>query len=176
MTRRVRRVPPDWNHPKDARGLYIPLLDGALFVERVRRWDEGAAKWREGLQRDLESGEWQPIDAEWRTMTYAECRGDRPEPKDYMPQWPAAMRTHWQMYEQVSDGTPISPVCSSPEELARWLTDHKADAFAGTTASYEAWLYVARGGISATCAVTTSDVVADFVVCASHAQGQGEET
>lgn len=29
----------------------------------------------------------------------------------------------WQLWETVSEGSPVSPVFASPEELARWLTD-----------------------------------------------------
>ena len=50
------------------------------------------------------------------------------------------------MYETCTEGTPISPVLSSPEELARWLTDHGASAFGDMTASYEDWLKTCRSG------------------------------
>jgi len=61
-----------------------------------------------------------------------------------MPDWTDAERTHWQMYENTSEGTPISPVMGSPEDLARWLADNEASAFAGQTATYEAWLATIR--------------------------------
>ena len=63
-----------------------------------------------------------------------------------MPNWPAEQRTHLMMYEDTSEGTPISPAFKTPEELARWLADNNASAFGSDTASYEAWLRVARGG------------------------------
>ena len=50
------------------------------------------------------------------------------------------------MYEDTSEGTPISPIFATPEELARWLTDTKASAFGGQAATYEGWLRVAQGG------------------------------
>ena len=45
----------------------------------------------------------------------------------------------WQLWETVSEGSPLSPVFASPEELARWCTDN---AWLDTThkTSYEAWL------------------------------------
>jgi hypothetical protein len=46
----------------------------------------------------------------------------------------------WQMWETVSEGSPISPVCDSPEELARWLADSGASSFGSMTATYEQWL------------------------------------
>ena len=63
-----------------------------------------------------------------------------------MPAWPAKERTHYQMYENTSEGTPISPVCETPEELARWLADNKASSFGSMTATYEEWLPTCRGG------------------------------
>ena len=50
------------------------------------------------------------------------------------------------MYEDTSEGTPISPVMETPEKLARWLVDNNASAFAGQTATYEHWLAVCKGG------------------------------
>jgi len=55
----------------------------------------------------------------------------------------------WQMWETTSEGSPISPVCASPEELARWLTDNGASTFASMTADYEQWLNMIKGPGSA---------------------------
>ena len=46
----------------------------------------------------------------------------------------------WQMWENTSEGSPISPVCDTPETLARWLVENKASAFGGRTATYDEWL------------------------------------
>ena len=81
-------------------------------------------------------------------MTYEQYSGQRPHRDDYMPNWPAAQRTHLMMYEDTSEGTPISPAFETPEELARWLVDNKVSAFGDATASYEGWLRVARGGFA----------------------------
>lgn len=147
MGREVRRVPADWQHPIDPEtSHYLPLLDGKDYQHRVKDWDEGAAKWAEGLRADYEGG-WQPIGYVEAT-TYEGWSGSRPKAEDYMPQWPDAERTHLMMYEDTSEGTPISPVFATPEELARWLTDNGASSFGSDTASYESWLRVARGGFA----------------------------
>ena len=62
-----------------------------------------------------------------------------------MPEWTEEEATHYQMYESTSEGTPISPVMSSPQLLAKWLADNRASAFAGMTADYDHWLKVAEG-------------------------------
>jgi hypothetical protein len=143
MGREVRMVPPDWKHPKDDRGHYIPLL-GASFEERLAAWELGNAKWSEGLRDDYNGG-WMPI-GDVESKTYADWDGEKPEAADYMPTFPAGSATHLMMYEDVSEGTPISPAFATPEELAQWLTENKANAGGFSTATYEGWLRVCKGG------------------------------
>lgn len=150
MGREVRRVPANWRHPSDGKYpngevRYVPLFDGNDYARRVAEWDEGAAKWADGLRSDYKGG-WKPIGDDVKSKSYAEWAGERPEAKDYMPLWADAERTHFMMYEDTSEGTPISPAFATPEELARWLADNKASAFGDMTADYEHWLAVARGG------------------------------
>jgi hypothetical protein len=148
MGREVRRVPANWQHPQDGRG-YIPLLGGS-FAKELAEWDEGSARWDAGFIRDYSKGldvvAWKPRDADTVSDTYAEYSGDRPDADEYMPDWPESERTHLQMYEDTTEGTPISPVMATPEELARWLADNNANAFAGQTASYESWLATIKRG------------------------------
>lgn len=70
-----------------------------------------------------------------------------------MPRWTPGEASHYQMYETTSPGTPISPVMASPQALAHWLVEHQASAFAGQTASYEAWLGVCEGKPVFSCAI-----------------------
>jgi hypothetical protein len=143
MGREVRRVPATWEHPRDDKGSYIPLY-GYSFSARLREWDEGKTKWNQGLRDDYAGG-WQPL-GDVASESYEEWSGQRPVESDYMPDWPEAERTHYQMYEDTTEGTPISPVMSSPEELAHWLANNNASANGGMTASYQAWLRVCNGG------------------------------
>ena len=153
MGREVRRVPADWQHPRDAKGHYIPLYDGKHLADELREWDEGAAKWAEGLRDDFAGG-WKPREPD-DGMTYEDWAGSRNEPSEYTPAWPDEQRTHLMMYEDVSEGTPISPAFKTPEELARWLTDNNASAVAYQTATYEQWLAMIHQGY-AMCGVGTS--------------------
>lgn len=138
MGREVRRVPPDWQHPTDDEGYYIPLFPGS----RLAKWDTGYAKWQEGYRSDY-CGGW--IRHEYGDMTYETYAGDRPKPEDCMPAWTADEATHYMMYEDCTEGTPLSPAFATPEELARWLADNAASAFGDMTATYEQWLRVCRG-------------------------------
>ena len=128
MGREVRRVPADWEHPRDKRGNYIPLFGGS-YEEEAEEFLSIVNS--QGLQKAID---WMGV----------------PKSEDYMPDWPAEDRTHLMMYETCSEGTPISPAFETPEELARWLADNNASAFGISTASYEGWLRVARGGYAPT--------------------------
>lgn len=54
----------------------------------------------------------------------------------------------WQMWETVSEGSPISPVFATAEQLASWLAETGADAGAGRTATAEQWLAMIEAGSS----------------------------
>ena len=146
MSREVRRVPPSWEHPKGKDGEYVPLHDGS-FSKEIALWDEGNKKWQEGFY--LDKDEWQTKTRDMNNYSYEEWDIPRPVEVEYMPDWSESERTHYQMYESTTEGTPISPVMDSPESLARWLTDNKASAGAGRPASYNAWLATIRAGWAA---------------------------
>lgn len=146
MGREVRMVPPDWQHPCDEQGKYIALLGGS-FAEAAKGWDEECAKWNRGEYPSYAS-------EENKKLTYAEWNGERPRAEDYMPDFALGSETHFMMYENTSEGTPISPAFATPEELARWLADTGASAFADQTASYESWLRVAKGGFACSAVIT----------------------
>lgn len=174
MGREVRRVPADWQHPTDGRYKngairYVPMFDKShaealrLYIEEdLPAWIEGERLWRVEGKVKHHDGRVQKVSeliAEYRNDASRAHRapdvpdhewwgGDipsPPNPKHYMPDWPAEQRTHYMMYEDTSEGTPISPAFATPEELARWLVDNNASAMGDDTASYEDWLRVARG-------------------------------
>ena len=152
MGREVRRVPADWVHPQqEGRPDVLQPLYDRTFADAAREWREHFLAWEDGYNALL--GRRRKED---ETEEFWESDGGPPDREYYRPDWPEKTRTHFQMYETVSEGTPISPVMETPEALARWLCDNSASAFAGQTASYEAWLRVARGGYAPS-AVTSSE-------------------
>jgi hypothetical protein len=143
MGRQVRRVPADWQHPKEyniyrGEDEYKPQHDRDWRAEAVQ-WDEDRAAWESGNRPDYASD--QPAD-----FPYDQWAGQRPFSGDYMPNWPAEERTHLMMYEDTTEGTPISPAFETPEDLARWLADNGASSFGSSTATYEQWLPICRCG------------------------------
>lgn len=123
MGREIRRVPANWEHPRDDRGGYIPLHEG--YAVRVAEFEKMQAE--KGIQEAIE---------------YYGC----PDKNDFMPDWADSEKTHLMMYETCSEGTPISPAFATPEELARWLADTGASSFGSMTATYEQWLATCRRG------------------------------
>jgi len=148
MGREVRRVCRGWKHPKNKRGKYIPLFDGTDFTKKCNDWDEEGKMWERGLRKDFTSGLYMEKEDKYKDMSFARWDGSKPRKKDYMPEWEEEQKTHLQMYETCSEGTPISPVMRTPEELARWLVDNEASANGYQTASYDAWLRVCKGGFA----------------------------
>jgi hypothetical protein len=124
MGREVRKVREDWVHPKNSKGKYIPLENN--YKEARRQFDEYRAK--------------HGTDAAFEEF------GNPPSMYHYMPNWDESEKTHYMMYENTSEGTPISPAFKTPEELAKWLADTGASSFGNMTATYEGWLRVAKGG------------------------------
>ncbi len=46
------------------------------------------------------------------------------EPSDYRPDWTQAEMTHYQLYENVSEGTPVSPAFATEDELINYLVEY----------------------------------------------------
>jgi ribosome modulation factor len=147
MGRELRMVPSNWEHPKDADGRYIPLI-GRSYSEAEASYEEERTKWFEGYRRNYVDDTWVALDNEERKMTYLEWNGHPPNKSNFMPDWPQSERTHFQMYENTTEGTPISPPMETPEELAQWLADNGASAFGTMTATREQWLDTIRRGYS----------------------------
>jgi hypothetical protein len=142
MGREVRMVPKDWVHPtyiNPYRGEELRPMHDSTHEDAVAEWEADLAKWD---KRECEY--MKPVDYEG--TTFEEEYGSRPDPRDYMPNWKPEERTHLMMYENTSEGTPISPAFPTPEELARWLADNNASAFAGQGATYEQWLSTCKSG------------------------------
>ena len=145
MGREVRKVPPDWEHPKALDGAYQPLHDRDYEFE-AREWMENAVLWAKGEHPDQNDQWGKDRNVKERHKFYWDWAGQPPDKAYHRPAWAEETRTCIQMYETCSEGTPISPVMETPEELARWLTDNGASAFGSHTATYEQWLVMIGEG------------------------------
>jgi hypothetical protein len=70
------------------------------------------------------------------------CYGE----KRITPQVEPPFGEGWQMWEDTSEGSPISPVCKSAKELAKWLEDNGASAMGSQTATKSEWLAMIKIG------------------------------
>lgn len=141
MGREVRRVPKDWQHPKKENGNYIPLNDGSRFIKDFEHWNKEQSMWLNGFRTEWGGGV-VPLTEDEKRMSYATWAGERPDPQKYMPQWSAEERTHLMMYEDTSEGTPISPAFADKEQLATWLVENKASVFANDSTDYNTWMSI----------------------------------
>jgi len=113
MGREVRMVPPNWKHPIGDRGYLQPMHD-ENFEEALAEWKNGQAAWEAGTHEDFaEYGE----DTSWEDWA-----GEEPEPEYYRP-WKAEEATWYQLWETVSEGTPVTPPFATKEELADYLVN-----------------------------------------------------
>lgn len=116
MGREIRRVPKGWEHPADERGHYKPLYDHD-YEEKAQEWLKNSAEWEAGTHPDLV----EDPELKHKYAHFWEWDGSPPEKEYYRPAWKPEEMTHYQMYETVSEGTPVSPVYETLEELERWL-------------------------------------------------------
>ncbi len=141
LSREVRRVPLDWQHPTDERGNLRPLLDGS-FTDAVAEWDAERAAWERGEFPDYAS-------EETRALTYEEWAEERPVEAHYMPTFPADATLGICMYEEVTEGTPISPVFPDSEDgrtcMAAYLVANPSGITEGMTIAD--WLAIIGGGL-----------------------------
>jgi len=139
MGREVRRVPANWDHWSYSDQ---PLFD--CYNKALARWVEHNDKWNQGFELNYTTKQWEPIADKYKNISYSEYDGDCPDPNDYMPDWENSERTHYQAYENTTEGTPISPVMATEDDLIDWLVDNKASAFGDMTGNRDFWTSVVK--------------------------------
>jgi hypothetical protein len=139
MGRELRKVPSNWEHPRKVDGSYQPLHDKP-YAHAMREWEFAHDNFARGLDHNGD-----PLPASASNHSFEDWYGDAPNAIHYRADWPLESITHFQMYEDTTEGTPISPVFATPEECARWCADNGASAFGDDTADYDWWLRVCQG-------------------------------
>jgi hypothetical protein len=123
MGRELRRVPPDWEHPRDEQGQYIPLYN-KCYEDAVEDWEAQEHLWNRGLHPYLQH----PKAA---GLSWEEWYGKRPNPRRYREEcWDEDVATSYQLYETTTEGTPRSPVLHDLDAVRAWLL---ADGFTEST-------------------------------------------
>ncbi len=107
MGREIRMVPPDWDHPKKENGSYQPLYD--------EDYETACEEWYADCVD--KNGKYKSGDEEYV--------GDPPDKNYYRDRkWAKEEATHFQVYETVSEGTPVTPHFATKEELIDHLCEH----------------------------------------------------
>lgn len=142
MGRECRRVPAGWEHPVDERGNHRPLHD-QTHAEAMADWNRQKELFKVGKRLNFEGVE-EDLDMGGKVYTFEEWHGEAPDPRYYRPEYEGEP-THYQMYENTTEGTPKSPVFETAEECARWCADHGVSAFADMAGDYNYWMRVIEG-------------------------------
>lgn len=139
MGSELRKVAKNWEHPKDENGEFIPLI-GRKFSSCLRRWNLREKKWNQGL-RDNFDGTCVNKEKKYENMSYAKYAGEKPIKSDYMPEWKEEELTHIQLYENTTEGTPVSPIFHKDEleKLCEYASEN-CTGFAGSKHTKEQWL------------------------------------
>lgn len=142
----------DFTHRRDPEARRWQAIEPrpTITAEQVNRWSLG------GFGHDSINC-WIAVEAKCKRLGVpyrcAECdghgstprwTGQREEAEAWEEVEPPAGEG-WQMWETTSEGSPISPVFTTPEELAQWLADSGASWFGDTPATRDQWLGVIVG-------------------------------
>lgn len=119
MSREIRRVPPRWEHPRftsehpDVKR--YPYLLGRYVSKHARTYEEALS------DEASDRAEYDP--KEFNGASYEEFYGsEKKNPENYMPAVDEA--TAWyQVYETVSEGSPVTPPFETTDELINWLVN-----------------------------------------------------
>lgn len=127
MGREIRRVPPNYEHPKDDNDQYISLLE-QNYQEARDKWVKGLMAWEASPETECD---------------YWEDYGGPPKRHEHID-YSKDEATWFQVYETVSEGTPVSPPFETPEELVDHMV-YKGTDWDGRWARDQAEAFVASG-------------------------------
>jgi hypothetical protein len=147
MSREVRKVAVDWQHPKLNAMLFVPLLDGAKFSKDLQRYEEDRRMWTLGQVRDpLDQTAWISRGEAGLTQScFDTFYGAPPASDEYMPLWDTNEATHYMLYETQTRGTPLTPAFATQDELAQWCVDHDITLCPTRMLTLTGWLKLCRG-------------------------------
>lgn len=145
MGREIRRVPADWQHPKVEE--YVPSRDPS----RESSWVE-TDNYRPLYDKDYASAaeEWLAEFDQWRAGTHPHQDPDTPYFWDYdtppneehyrTRKWTDEEATHYQIYETVTEGMPVSPVFATLPELVEWCVGQGYSRYAAEKFAEHGWV------------------------------------
>jgi hypothetical protein len=139
MSREVRRVPLDYEAPRSERhGSWQPRFD-KFYVPTVKQWLADREAWENGTHPDRAGHDY----------SFEEWDGNGPDPDYYYPGegWPEDAEMGIQMYETVTEGTPISRVYPDTPGGRRAMAEELTTIDSGITSglTVDQWLQIIDG-------------------------------
>ena len=126
MGREVRRVPPNWDHPSRKpecdpyrHGGFQPMHDEHI-QDALSRWLAEFDRVRRG---DLSDFEREYCSGDGGLAVWIQEFEQPPDP-NYCRPWRDDEATWWQVWETVSEGTPVTPPFATQAELVDYLVEH----------------------------------------------------
>jgi hypothetical protein len=121
MGREIRNVPPNWQHPETQCKYTYKMRPQPMF-----NWtfEAAFADWLANFDR-IRSGKLDAYEIEAYPRGLCDWVVDHhaPDPAFYVP-WTPEEATWFQLWQTVSEGTPVSPAFATKEELAAHLAEH----------------------------------------------------
>jgi len=117
MGREIRKVIPNWKHPIRSNGSYQPLYDES-YIESINEWIKDHLLWEKGEHPDQKD-----VDCK-RYEHFAEWGGNPTDIEYFRPNWKEDEMTWIQVYETVSEGTPVTPPFQTKDELINYLIEN----------------------------------------------------
>jgi hypothetical protein len=162
MGREIRKVPAGWEHPRDENGHYRPLFDRD-YETAMRTWYDELQAWLAGKfeevrlkHPDLAAKPSYASDTPF--SAFKDWHGRPPDPDYHRPRWSDEQRTHYQLYEDVTEGTPLSPPFATKEELVEHLVRH-GDGWGQSISRKAAEAFVFRDGWAPSLAIVDGRMV-----------------
>ena len=120
MGREIRRVPKGWEHPKNEKGYFTPIYN-EYYLDAFNEWIAEHNEWLSGTHPDQLG-----LSEDTKGCRfYAQWNGNPPDVNYYLTEkWEDKDLTCFQIYENVSEGTPVSPLFNSLDELITFLTEN----------------------------------------------------
>src|SRR5258708_9087681 len=111
----VRRVPANWEHPKDGHGNYIPLHNDT-FDQEMLTWEQRKNHFLRGIRSPENIDKGYPS----TLRVFIEAFGPGPDASNYV-NYNGQECTHVAIYEEFTFGTPVTPFFPSVKDLEEHL-------------------------------------------------------
>ncbi len=144
MGREIRRVPPNWEHPVNEENGHKVTMYDETFEQAATAWLAEFDRIRAGVDLTDFEKKWYPLGVvEW-------ANSETPPNPELCRPWSDEEATWYQVWETVTEGTPVSPPFETKEELIVYLAEN-GDFWDQTRCWEDGWtrLWGGTHGVSA---------------------------